>query len=76
MSHYDQLNIMLTIYIGKQGPEVHMLKTTALLEVLDFYPEVYGAVMTLHWLDESELLIGTTLGFLVIWSKSNEVWRL
>ena len=48
MSHYDQLNIMLTIYIGKQGPKVCMLKTTALLEVLDFYTEVYGTMMTLH----------------------------
>ena len=48
MSYYDQLNIMLTIYIGKQGPKVCMLKTTALLEVLDFYTEVYGTMMTLH----------------------------
>lgn len=50
-----------------------MLKTTALLEVPDFYPEVYGPVTILHWLDESELLIGTALGFLVIWSESDEV---
>ena len=39
---------MLMILVDKQGPEVCMLKTTALLEVPDFYPEVYGAIMTLH----------------------------
>ncbi|KAM5544381.1 hypothetical protein V8D89_002041 [Ganoderma adspersum] len=63
-------------YGGKRGPEVHMLKTTSLLEIPDFYPEVYGAVTILHWLDESELLTGTTLGFLVIWSENDEKFSL
>lgn len=58
---------------GKRGPEVRMLKTTSRLEIPEFYPEVYGAVTILHWLDESELLIGTALGFLVIWSENDEV---
>ncbi|PIL24437.1 hypothetical protein GSI_14191 [Ganoderma sinense ZZ0214-1] len=64
--------LILMNWTGKRGPEVRTLKTTTLLEVPDFYPEVYGAVTILHWLDENELLIGTALGFLVIWSESDK----
>ena len=66
---------ILTTYTGKRGPEVRKLKTTSLLEIPEFYSEVYGAVTTLLWLDEIELLIGTSLGFLVIWSENAEVRR-
>ncbi|KAI1782703.1 WD40-repeat-containing domain protein [Ganoderma leucocontextum] len=63
-------------YGGRRGPEVRMLATTALLHIPDFYPEVYGSVTTLHWLDESELLIGTAMGFLVLWSKREEKFEV
>ncbi|KAM5532488.1 hypothetical protein V8D89_013841 [Ganoderma adspersum] len=60
----------------RRGPEVRMLLTTTLLDTPDFYPEFYGAVTVLHWLDERELLIGTALGFLVIWFKAAEKFEI